>query len=57
MNIVYIEGRLSQLDEQRKQIEGSNDPHYYDLEFFEWDKKRYEITGDIIPSIFFKKML
>lgn len=57
LNIVHIEGRLQQLEELRKQAQKSVEPHQFDLLIFTHDKRLYQITHAVDPSIYFKKLL
>jgi hypothetical protein len=57
MNIVHLEGQLKALMKQRKQAEKSSEPHRYDLEFFNIERKLYGITRDVPSDIFVQKLL
>jgi hypothetical protein len=54
MNVVHLEGQLKALMKQRKQAEKSSEPHRYDLEFFNTERKLYGMKNDVPSDIFVK---
>lgn len=57
MNIVHLEGRLCQLNELQTTAQQTEEPHRFDLVYFREEKKRYELTKDVDPGLFFKQLL
>jgi len=56
MNVVFLEGQLKAIQGMREQAKKTSEPHRYDIIFFSVDKKLTTITGNIEPSILFRKL-
>jgi len=57
MNIVSLEGRLSELESLKKDLKLSSEAHNYDVKIYKVKQQILGLTADVYPKDLFNEMI